>query len=192
MLQSERKLIYFVTEKDPETGRFRTRKIEKEGPTNFITTTISPFIGEQAETRYWSLLTDDSPQVTRVAKFEAAKDHGPITANAEVDLPIWQQAQMELKPLTVVIPYRDWLVEHTPDQPVRIRRDFGRLLTLLETITYLHQYQRKIEGETVTAALADYFMARELVANLFAASLNGANLKTMNIVNEVIEIHLPS
>ena len=188
-LQSEGKLIFEVAEKNPETNKWKTRRVEKPGPTNFLFTTTSPELRPENETRHWSLIMDETTEQTRGAKRESAKRYGP-TESTEW-LAIWHQAQRELKTVKVQIPYAMWLADNTPDAPLRIRRDFNKLLALVEASAILHQYQRETgENKEVFANLADYFIARELVCKVFPASLLGINQKIIGLVKEVEAIYL--
>lgn len=134
-------------------------------------------------------MMDETTQQTRGAKKESAKRYGP--AQSTEWLAIWHQAQRELKPVKVRIPYAMWLADNTPDEPLRIRRDFNKLLALIEASAILYQYQREAgdEGE-VYANLADYFTARELVDKVFPASLFGINQKIIGLVKEVERLFL--
>jgi hypothetical protein len=188
-LQSEGKLIFEVAEKNPETNKWETRRVEKPGPANFLFTTTSPELRPENETRHWSLIMDETTTQTRGAKRETAKRYGP-TESTEW-LAIWHQAQRELKAVKVRIPYAMWLADNTPDAPLRIRRDFNKLLALVEASAILHQYQRETgENKEVFANLADYFIARELVCKVFPASLLGINQKIIGLVKEVEAIYL--
>lgn len=188
-LQSEGKLIFFVPQKDDKTERWVTTKIEKEGPTNFILTTTRPDLHPENETRQWSLITDESPQQTFKAKLESANRYQQNKEPCDTEIAIWRQLQEELKPFEVRIPYGRWLAEHTPNKPLRIRRDFNKLLALIEVITLLHQRQREMDGDTLVARLEDYFMARELVEQVFPASLAGINKKVEALIAEVNRIY---
>lgn len=188
-LQSEGRVIFWVTEKDPLTNRLVTRKVEKEGPTNFIITTTSPELHPENESRHWSLLMDESYQLTSAAKLETAKRYEVQGAFPEEELLVWRQLQKELKPLRVRIPYAPWLAQHTPDQPLRMRRDFNKLMTLIEVVALLYQYQRPRQGDAIIAGLGDYFMARQLINQVFAASLTGINEKVGVLVSEVQHLY---
>jgi hypothetical protein len=189
-LQSEGKLVFEVAEKNAETNRWETRRVEKEGPTNFIFTTTSPELYPENETRHWSLLMDESPKQTLAAKLVSAKRYHWENSIAEEEMTIWRQVQMELKPLKVHIPYARWLAEHTPNRPLRMRRDFNRLLALIEVVALLHQKQRPIsEDGVLEAGLSDYFIARELANQVFPASLSRINKKVEALVQEVEKIY---
>jgi len=129
-LQSEGKLIFEVAEKNPETNRWETRRVEKEGPTNFVFTTTNFELYPENETGHWSLLMDESPRQTLAAKLESAKRYHGGSEITEEELAVWRQVQTELKSVKVRIPFASWLAEHTPNQPLRMRRDFNRLLAL--------------------------------------------------------------
>jgi DNA-binding transcriptional ArsR family regulator len=187
-LQSEGQIIFETVIKDPKTGQLRTERIEKEGPTNFIFTTTAPELQPENETRHWSLLTDDSPRLTSAAKLESAKRYQNQRRSSEKDCAVWRQVQNELKPFCVYIPYAPWLAEHTPDRPVRMRRDFNKLLALIEVVALLHQHQRETVEGMLMAGLADYFMAHELIGQVFQASLIGINKKVEALASEVQRI----
>lgn len=188
-LQSEGKLIFLVPQKDARTERWVTTRIEKKGPTNFILTTTSPDLHPENETRQWSLIMDESPQQTFKAKLESANRYQQVKEPCDTEIAVWRQLQEELKPFEVRIPYGHWLAEHTPNKPLRIRRDFNKLLALIEVITLLHQRQREMDGDTLAARLEDYFMARELVEQVFPASLAGINKKVEALIAEVNRIY---
>jgi len=184
-LQSEGRIIFETVIKDPITNKFHTQRIEKEGPTNFIITTTSPELHPENETRHWSLLTDESADQTSAAKMETTKRYNDHPKFPEDELLVWRQLQGHLLSLRVCIPYAPWLAEHTPDAPLRMRRDYNKLLALVEVIALLHQYQRNIKNDMLIAGLEDYFIARELISKMFDASLTGINKKIEALVSEV-------
>lgn len=189
-LQSEGRVIFWVPEKDPVTNKWVTRKVEKEGPTNFIFTTTVPELHPENETRHWSLSMDESPKLTSAAKLETAKRYGGKVDSFVDNLLVLQHLQNELRSLNVCIPYAGWLSEHTPNRPIRMRRDFSKLLALVEIIAILHQHQRYVRKDGIlVASLSDYFMARELVDKVFQASLFGINEKVKGLVNGVRSLY---
>lgn len=188
-LQSENRIIFETVVKDPLNGQFKTQRIEKEGPTNFITTTTSPELHPENETRNWSLTMDESSDQTRATKIQAVEKYTEGATVSEAELAIWKRLQREIKPLPVRIPYAKWLAEHTPDEPLRMRRDFPKLLALIEIIAILHQYQRKNKEGSIIATLEDYYLAKELIDQIFPASLSGINEKVENMVGEVQRIY---
>jgi hypothetical protein len=191
-LQSEGKVIFETVQKDPETGKHKTERIEKEGPTNFIVTTTSLKIHHENETRNWSVDVDESEEQTEAVKKKIADKYSNIVAHHSF-VNVFQNAQKLLKPYPVKIPFAEFLGARTPNRPIRIRRDFDKLLSAIEVITLLHQYQRPIKEEAgfeyLDATLADYFMAKELFNDLFIWSLSGTNRKTQKAISAVTDLY---
>jgi hypothetical protein len=193
-LQSEGKIIFDTVERDPATNHQMTVRVEKEGPTNFIFTTTAPQIHQENETRHWSIFIDESEEQTGAIKGKIANSYSPdFSPVPEKDLVVWRMAQTLLQPARVVIPYAQCLAEHTPNIPLRMRRDFTRLLALIETIALLHQYQRavqEVEGtRAVRAGLADYYIARVLVGDAFGGDVQGRNAKVTEVVEAVSRLY---
>src|SRR5262249_46563325 len=157
-----------IRHKTVETGPDGPRGVEivKEGPTNFITTTTMPEMHAENETRIWTLLVDDSPETTRgVLAVQAARADGSWSPQ---DNSTWRPAFLWLHAAgakQVVVPFARLLADAMPDRPLRLRRDFPQLLSLIGVCALLHQRQRARDGEgRVVATLADFAMVRELVA----------------------------
>jgi len=190
-LQSEGRIAFETVEKGPH-GKQRNRTIEKEGPTNFISTTIEAVGDVQNETRHWTLMADESPEQTaRVLKMQGKKLQGRVPSRSgAVALKVAQAMQYLLEPKRVVIPYGDWLSDRMPTEPLRIRRDFGRLGAAIQAMALLHQYQRDEDEEgMLVATVADYAMVRPLLADTFGSSLDNMTPKTLELVKVVREIY---
>jgi hypothetical protein len=189
-LQSEKKLIFETVEKDPEGGHY-TRRIEKDGPTNFIVTTTSLRIHFENETRNWSIGTDESEEQTQAVKERIAERYNNVHPDFSF-VETFQNAQRLLESYPVRIPYGNFLSSKTPDKPTRIRRDFEKLLAAIETIALLHQYQREIKEENgvkyIEAKLEDYYMVKEIFDEVFVWSLSGTNRKTQEAIAAVNDI----
>jgi hypothetical protein len=184
-LISEGRLSYATVEK--LDGELKTVLIEKPGPTNFVTTTTSPEIHAENETRIWSLLVDDTDATTRdVHQLQAQRAAGRAQA---VDTTLWLQAQRWLAlagTREAIIPFAPELAKRMPRKPLRLRRDFDRLLSLIQVIAILHQVQRGQDGQRrVIATLADYAMARSLVEAVFQRAIQGVTEKTLMLVDLV-------
>jgi len=185
-MQSEGKLIF-------ETVRgLKGERIEKEGPVSFIVTTTAPMIHIENETRNFSIYMDESDEQTKKVKDKTADDHSQIDSDLSF-LTVYQNAQRLLKPYPVKIPYAKFLSEKTPNRPVRIRRDFGKLLAGIEAITLLHQLQREIKKDKGTqyleATLEDYYFTATLFEYAFVESLTGTSKKTEQIVEAVHSLY---
>jgi hypothetical protein len=181
-LLSEGRLRYLTVEKTAG-GALTERLIEKQGPTGLIVTTTLASLHPENETRYLSVMVADTPEQTKhILRSMAA---GP--AVAAVDYESWQTFQRWLKarPTTVSIPFADALVDLIPPAAVRLRRDFGTLLALIQTHALVHQTSRERDVQLrLVAELEDYEAVYELVADLIAA---GVEASVPTTVRETVE-----
>lgn len=185
-MQSEGKLVV-------ETVRgLKTERIEKEGPVSFIVTTTAPMIHIENETRNFSIYLDESDKQTKRIKDRIADDHLQINSDLSF-LTVYQNAQRLLKPYPVKIPYAKFLSEKTPNRPLRMRRDFRKLLVAIETMTQLHQYQREIKKDKGTeyleATLEDYYLTATLFKDAFVESLSGTSQGTQKLIDAVFSLY---
>ena len=122
-------------------GSVVSQVIEVKGCPAFVTTSCSPMMDEQMSTRVWILSTDESVEQTKhILEFETRKEIHPISENVEEEKEAIRKALKELKPVKILIPYADFI--EFPFNKIRVRRGFLKLLTLIKTSAYLHQYQR--------------------------------------------------
>ncbi len=183
-LLSENKLVFETVEKNPRTGQQETRRIEKQGPTGLITTTTLPRLHPENETRLVTLSLDESEDQSLAIKLATASEYEGN--RVEPNINPWVNAQRLLRPVRVEIPYATYLAEHTPNKPLRIRRDFAKLLAIVEASAVLHQLQRKeIRKGVIKADLKDYFVAKTLMENFFFASLYGIHPNTKKLMEAI-------
>jgi len=185
-LLSEGFLEYEVVEKTPEG--LRPRKIRKDGPTGFITTTTRVGLNGENETRYLSLTVTDTRDQTRQVFKTLAKEQ-----IEEPDLTRWHALQVYLEGAEhrVTIPYGEVLAEMTGDVAVRLRRDFSVIQSLIRAHAILHQATRDRDAKgQIVATLKDYAAIRKLVANLIAegveATVPPTIRETVNAVEKII------
>ena len=179
-LLSEGFLEYEFVEKTPEG--LRSRRLRKEGPTGFITTTTRNRLHVENETRYLSLTVTDTREQTRRV-FRAISEEGA----EEPDLARWRALQvwLEKSGRRVSVPYAGELAEKMGDVAVRLRRDFSVILSLIRAHALLHQASRERDQEgRVVASIADYARVRELVADLEA---EGVEATVPPIVRQTVE-----
>ena len=167
-------MAYDVVEKDPESGRFVTRRVEKSGPTGLLTTYTRP-LPEQMNTRMLTVSVSDTPDQTRqVLLAHAASVNGEFVApdlEPFLALQHWLDIAGEHR---VTIPYASALASLVPPEHVRMRRDFRQALTVIQTIAVLHQCQRQRDAKgRIVADLEDYRIARELLLDAFTAAATG-------------------
>lgn len=167
-LLSEGRIRYETVEKTPEG--LRSRFIEREGPTNLVVTTTAVRLHPENETRLLSLpVTDTQAQtaaiMNRIAEGQAeAIDYAPWHA-----LQTWLAGGES----RVVVPFARDLARSIPPVAVRLRRDFGALLSLVRAHALLHQGTRERDaGGRIIATIADYAAVRGLVADLIAQGID--------------------
>jgi hypothetical protein len=167
---SEGRIEYELVEKTEEG--LRSRVIRKDGPTGLIVTTTKAQLHPENETRLLTLTVNDTTDQTKfiLKAIARGQQHG-----AAVDYASWRALQtlLETGEHRVVIPFAERLAELIPPVAVRLRRDFGTLLALIEAHALLHRERRNRDclGQ-ILATLDDYAVVRELVADLFAEGVD--------------------
>jgi hypothetical protein len=177
-----------------DSGRLTARKVTKEGPTALLSsTTEARKIDDELLTRLLRIVVTDDPDHSRailrgiaVAGMESAFDVAPFHA-----LQQWLALAGEKR---VVIPYASELAERVPVGTVRIRRDFPQLLSLIRACAILHQVQRpRTQDGSIVAALDDYAIVRELLAESFAAAQqDGITPDQREVIQTVTALHAAS
>ena len=166
-LLSEGRIFYDTVEKTKEG--LRSRRIEREGPTGLIVTTTATRLHSENETRLLSLTVSDSPEQTRAVMRALARHSEPAGVDGA-----WHalQAWLATQRCDVEIPYAEQLAELIPSVAVRLRRDFGVVLTLVRAHAILHQRGRqRDETGRIVATIADYAAVRGLVADVLGAGV---------------------
>jgi DNA-binding transcriptional ArsR family regulator len=157
-------------------GEIITRLIEQDGPIAFIESTTLAQVFDEDANRAITLHTDERPEQTkRIITVLAERYGGHVsTANTERICQRHFALQRLLEPCTVVIPYAERLAEQLDHQRVELRRAFPQLMSTIQAITLLHQWQRKQDGQGhLLATAADYQLARRLLAKPMLRILGG-------------------
>ncbi len=182
LLQSQGELTIASTGKDPQSGKLVTEEYRVEGPVMLFLTTTAIDIDEELLNRCVVLTINESREQTaaiQIRQRQARTLSGLLAGNeAEQIIQQHQNAQRLLRSLAVVNPYAEQLV--FADSRTRTRRDHEKYLTLIDTITLLHQYQREIktvqhEGssiEYVEVTLDDIALANRLAHDILGRSLD--------------------
>jgi DNA primase len=178
LLQSEGELRIASTGKDPATGRMVTQDYRVEGPVMIILTTTAIDIDEELLNRCIVLTVDESRAQTRriheLQRQARTLEGLERRLQKEKTLRVHQNAQRLLRPLRVINPYAAQLT--FLDDRTRTRRDHEKYLTLIDTVTLLHQYQRPLKergGQAyVEATLSDIEIANRLAAEALGRSLD--------------------
>ena len=147
LLQSEGSLSLVSTSKEKGSGRTSTERYTVEGPVALMLTTTATDIDAELMNRCLVVSVDESPGQTAAIHAQqrfARTLHGfTQKINAEQLVRLHQNAQRLLKPLQVYNPYAEQL--GFIGSQTRYRRDHEKYLTLINTITLLHQFQREIK-----------------------------------------------
>ena len=181
LLQSQGELTIASTGKDATTGKMVTQEYHVEGPVMIFLTTTAIELDEELLNRCLVLTVNETREQTEAIqhrqRFEDTLDG--LLANQTRDhiLKLHRNAQRLLKPLQVVNPYADRLTFLS--DKTRTRRDHAKYLTLIKTITLLHQYQREtkvINHQSQTVEYIEVTLGDIETANNIAHEVLGRTL----------------
>jgi hypothetical protein len=166
-LQSEGHITKQITEKG-EGGKFTTQRYTVEGPIAYVeTTTLDPKkVFPEDLNRAMLLDTDDSPEQTRRILSEQAARYGR-RPRTDIDAIIQRHRdfQSRLQRRRISIPFADRLMDAIPATKVEARRAGRQVLSLVEAVTLLHQFEREQdEHECLLARIRDYAIAYKVLA----------------------------
>jgi hypothetical protein len=175
-----------------EHDRMEAREIYKQGPTSLLTSSTSPALDAELETRALTITVSDTPAQSRAIMRGAATRYTGGTA-APVDLAPFHALQHWLAAASerrVIIPFAPRLAETVPALAIRIRRDFTKLLDLIAACAFLHQAQRmRDESGAILATVEDYRIVRDLALESFgAAAQDGLTDKQRLAVAKVVAL----
>jgi hypothetical protein len=189
-LISEGHLRYETVEHGGDGG-LKPRVIERQGPTGLLVTTTALNLDAELETRLFSIPITDSAEHTRSVMGAIAAEAVGAQKGAPLDVGPWHQLQnwlAEPEEFRVVVPYAGALANAIPPIGVRLRRDFGALLSLIKTHAILHQCQRvRDEQGRIVATADDYAAIYELVADLFSTGVEASVPATVRETVEVVK-----
>ncbi len=204
LLQSEGELSIASTGKDPVTGVLTTKEYRVEGPVMIFSTTTDIDIDEELQNRCIILTVDESREQTRAIhqKQREQRTLKGLKLNQEKTdlLKVHHNAQRLLRPLPVINPYAHRLT--FLDDKTRMRRDHEKYLTLIDSITLLHQYQRPlktfkngVKGNDngnpilyVSVTLDDIEIANRLASKVLGRSLDELPPQTRRFLEMVKEM----
>jgi DNA primase len=178
LLQSEGELTIASTGKDANTGRMKTEEYHVEGPVSIVLTTTSIDIDEELMNRCLILTVDESRGQTeaihRLQRQARTLEGLRLKKTRRKTLTLLQNAQRLLKPVEVVNPYADELT-FTAER-TRTRRDHEKYLTLIESVTLLHQHQRTLEDDALAGPHIKTTLEDIAIANAIATQVLGRSL----------------
>jgi len=191
LLQSEGELTIAATGKD-HRGKLATQEHKVEGPIMLFSTTTAVDVNEELLNRCIILTVDEDRQQTQAIqawqRFEETLEGLLASQHRQDILHVHQNAQRLIKPLRVVNPYATQLTFLS--DKTRTRRDHQKYLTLIRSITLLHQYQREIkttyyfgeEIEYIEVTLDDIAMANQLAHEVLGRSLDQVPHQTRRLL----------
>jgi DNA primase catalytic core len=183
LLQSEGVLKIASTGKDPVSGKQVTHEYTVEGPVMIFLTTTAQQVDEELLNRSIVLTVNEEREQTRAIhrkQREARTTEGLWAWRERARIvKLHRNAQRLLRPIAVANNQMD-ADEDFPDQQTRTRRDHAKLLTLIEAIALLHQYQREVKRETrdgetleyIEATVEDVALAKQLMRQVIMPSLD--------------------
>ncbi|QJW92558.1 DNA primase [Frigoriglobus tundricola] len=192
LLQSEGELRIASTGKEGNTGRLTTQEYHVAGPTMLFLTTTGITTDEELLNRCLVLTVQEDREQTRAIHDLQRKRQtldGLLAANShQSTLTLHRNAQRLLKPLLVVNPFAERLT--FPTTRTRTRRDHQKYLTLIRTITLLHQHQRPVRTvehngkavEFIEATVEDIAAANALASVVLGRCLDDLPPQTRNLL----------
>ena len=192
LLQSEGELTIASTGKDSTTGRMKTEEYHVEGPVSIVLTTTSIDIDEELMNRCLILTVDESREQTErihaLQRTARTLEGLRLKKKRKRVLTLLQNAQRLLTPIEIVNPHANRLT-FTADR-TRTRRDHEKYLTLIESVTLLHQHQRPLEedpvaGVHIKTTLEDIATANRLAPELLGRSLDELAPQTRRLLEDI-------
>ncbi len=177
LLQSDGKLTIAAVGKNNSGGRQSTETYTVEGPVMMFLTTTSEHPDPELQNRCITLRVNESSDQTaqihdrqRIGYVRSKSKRSPDAIRV-----LHQNAQRLLASLPVIMPWAQQLT-FRHDQ-TRMRRDNAKYLSLIASITLLHQHQRKVidlgSGNiALESTIEDVELANRLVSETMGQSLD--------------------
>lgn len=182
LLQSEGELSISSTGKDPQSGRLVAQEYRVQGPVMIFLTTTAIDIDEELLNRCLVLTVNESQAQTEaihIAQRKAQTIEGLVAAKQKkIIYEVHRNAQRLLRGIEVVNPFVNELQFNS--QRTRSRRDHMKYLSLIKSITLLHQYQRPLKSyedgelnlEYIEVERSDIDLANHLLGDLLAQGVD--------------------
>jgi hypothetical protein len=165
------------------------RTVELEGPFGIWTTSTEMKIDKELGNRLFRVNIDESPEQTkRIAKARTKRndnsaDYGPMRG-----LHTYLAGQDN----RVVVPFEDELTDRIDFRATQMRRDYDRIMDLVEAHAVLHQESRDRDADNhIIATLEDYEAVYELIGDIVGeaseVTVSDTVRETVQTVRELIE-----
>ncbi len=193
ILQSEGALEHEYTQ---VMGQKRGTEIARRiGTPVILTTTTADSVYEDDETRFVSVRSDDSQELTREVIRQLLGSVGSKPGIVRQDISVWQEAIRIVGRNVPKFVYPAWfkfLAEHFPTDDSRARRDVPRFLTLLQVVANCLSYsdeRRKKSGAEIEITFGDYCVGWRILNAAFSATYRGVAPETLKISEAVRDLH---
>jgi hypothetical protein len=199
-LISSQKLTVAATRSDAKTGKFSVDEYTVYGPVVVMVSTTNPCaLDDETKQRFLILTIDETQQQTKnILQTQVTKNtHRWYQMSVDEDsiTKLHHNMQRSLKHLTVTFP--DDLRLTWPFGRLQMRREQKKFLSLVKSITLLHQYQRKtgtlkrLDGSSmdyVQATEKDIDLALELSRAVFARNVDDLSPIGRTLLAEIVPL----
>lgn len=189
-LLQEHHLKYKVPIKNPETGEYVTKEVDKPGPTVMVSTSTRR-LGYQLDTRVFSLDVVDTPDKIGAALLVQAELELSGATAPDDALIAYQSYLQALAPWEAAVPFIKVLAAEIGRKATapRIMRDFARLTSLIKSAAIIrHRQRQRDKAGRVVAQIEDYATVFDLVGSMYEATLTGASKEIRATVQAVEEM----
>ena len=167
---------------------------EVQGPVSILETTTSYRLNAENVSRCFILHLDESKiQTERIHRYQRllkTQKGMQIRERNKAIIQFHHNMQRLILPLPVIIPFAEKL--SFPIHSASSRRDNQKLLTLIESIALLHQYQRKqiiYKGKTyIQATIQDYKLAHSLFKQSYKNTIMLTHPKANFLLTKISQI----
>jgi hypothetical protein len=138
------------------------------GPVAFLQATTRSLLHPENETRLLFIQIDESEAQTRAINArQAARYELGVLGPDDAVLTSWQAHIRSLELKNVVVPFARQVLPHFPAGRIRSRRDFPKLMGMIQASAFLHQHRREKQGDVIVASVEDYQIARKLFEHCY-------------------------
>lgn len=165
---------------------------ESVGQPAFITGTAEDVIEDQLLNRSWVFSMDNSSEQTRkILLYQDKLARGEIETT-DINVRILTDAIKELKSYHIIIPWMDSELLKMPYNDVRTRRDYQKLMLIIQCSALLHQRQRiRYTGEDgaeyLIADIDDYEIAKKYTIDVLETTFAGLTLQQMAVYKLIVD-----
>lgn len=183
--QSEQRIDWEYVDTAAKDG-MKTKRKSVLGPAAFVQATTRVSLHPENETRLLFIHIDQSPEQTQaINRRQAQVAAGKAEHCPEAVFKVWHQFFGGLHENRVVIPFAEQLAAGMPIERLRSRRDFPKLLALIEASAYLHQGSRARDSDgVILAGTDDYQIARALFESCYDTALDRSTAEFLDAFKE--------